>query len=450
MLNNTVNVRDGNTTPVAYKHTEIGIIPKDWNVVPLVNICKEIGDGIHATPIYSESGEYYFINGNNISNGNIFTDDNTKKVNESEFLKHQKKLTKKTILLSINGTIGNTALYKEEHLVLGKSAAYLTIKDNTSEEFIYYIIQTSQTKKQFDDGMTGSTIKNLGLATIRKTIVPVPTIEEQTAIASALSDTDALINALEQLITKKQAIKTTTMQQLLTGRTRLPKFTKNSNGNLKHYKHSDLGLIPEGWEISTLDKLGSFKNGVNKGAQDFGHGDPFVNLMDVFGKLSIDSPEHLGLIKSTDSDKKEYSLEKGDVLFIRSSVKPSGVGLTTLINNRLKNTVFSGFLIRFRSNEKICDKFKEYCFSERGFRERLIASSTVSANTNINQNSLKKMTILFPKELNEQIAIATILSDMDAELEALKQKLSKVRDIKQGMMQQLLTGRIRLPLGHRP
>ncbi|HGM7962825.1 TPA: hypothetical protein ACKQK4_005114, partial [Serratia marcescens] len=111
MMNNIIKAQNINTALVCYKHTEIGMLPKDWDAAPLVNICKEIGDGIHTTPVYSGSGKYYFINGNNISDGQVFTDDNTKKVSESEFLKHQKKLTKKTILLSINGTIGNTAFY---------------------------------------------------------------------------------------------------------------------------------------------------------------------------------------------------------------------------------------------------------------------------------------------------------------------------------------------------
>ncbi|HBB5019488.1 TPA: hypothetical protein KBP40_004505, partial [Escherichia coli] len=114
------------------------------------------------------------------------------------------------------------------------------------------------------------------------------------------------------------------------------------------YKQTEVGVIPEDWVIEKLGVIGKFKNGINKSADDFGYGYPFVNLMDVFGKPEIIGDEHFGLINSTELDKKEYSLVQGDVLFIRSSVKPSGVGLTTVVMSDLMDTVYSGFLIRFR------------------------------------------------------------------------------------------------------
>ncbi|EPJ3934392.1 restriction endonuclease subunit S [Klebsiella sp. R19] len=453
MVNNIINVRNGNTTPVGFKHTEIGIFPKDWEVVPLVNICKEIGDGIHATPIYSESGEYYFINGNNISNGKVFTDDNTKKVNESEFLKHQKKLTKKTILLSINGTIGNTAFYKEERLVLGKSAAYLTIKDNTSEEFIYYIIQTSQTKKQFDDGMTGSTIKNLGLATIRKTIVPLPTIEEQTAIASALSDTDALINALEQLIAKKQAIKTATMQHLLTGRTRLPQFAKHPDGTLKDYKSSELGLIPEDWKATTIKEL--TKNIIDyrgrtpkKLGMDWGGGNILALSAGNVKKGFIDfqSENYFGSYELYKKWMVAGDVQKDDIVFTMEAP----LGNAALIPNDDKYILSQRTILLQVNREKYNPRLVIQIFLTNHFQEYIANSATGSTAQGIKRSIFEKLSVVLPACLQEQTAIATILSDMDAELSVLEQKLTKVHDIKKGMMQQLLTGRIRLPLDHQP
>ena len=106
--------------------------------------------------------------------------------------------------------------------------------------------------------------------------------------------------------------------------------------------------------------------------------------------------------------------------------------------------MFSGFLIRYRDNGQLTSEFKEYCFLNTSFRSRLVAKSTVSANTNINQDMLKQLQIVFPTNLSEQTAIAEVLSDMDAELSALEQRRDKTRDLKQGMMQELLTGRIRL------
>ena len=212
------------------------------------------------------------------------------------------------------------------------------------------------------------------------------------------------------------------------------------------YKQTDVGIVPDDWDVKPLSQLGQFKNGINKGKQDFGHGSPFINLMDVFGvpKVSTASTD-FGLVNSSEAERQLYELREGDVLFVRSSVKPEGVGLTTLIPRDLPETVFSGFLIRFRDTGLLDNAFKEYCFGEEGFRGRLISNSTVSANTNINQAALKQIQIAFPATLLEQHAIATALSEVDSLLGALDRLINKKRDLKQAAMQQLLTGQTRLP-----
>ena len=212
------------------------------------------------------------------------------------------------------------------------------------------------------------------------------------------------------------------------------------------YKQTEVGAIPEDWEVKSLSEIASFKNGINKGKSDFGHGYPFVNLMDVFGIPKIyKATSELGLINTNAAERELYNLKGGDVLFVRSSVKPAGVGLTTLISSDLPDTVFSGFLIRFRDSGHIEVGFKEHCFFDTKFRSRLISSSTVSANTNINQDSLKQLRIALPPTKIEQRAIATALSDADALIQSLERLIAKKRDIKQGAMQELLTGNKRLP-----
>ena len=205
-----------------------------------------------------------------------------------------------------------------------------------------------------------------------------------------------------------------------------------------------MGVVPESWEVLTLGTLGDFKNGINKDKQDFGHGFPFVNLMDVFGVPKVSANSSIGLVNSSLADREAYALQRGDVLFVRSSVKPEGVGLTTLILEDLPNTVFSGFLIRYRDNGVFDHGFKVHCFQEASFRSRLIASSTVSANTNISQGSLKALKLAFPPNKPEQNAIAKALSDVDGLLAALEAVIAKKRAVKQAAMQQLLTGKTRL------
>ncbi len=204
----------------------------------------------------------------------------------------------------------------------------------------------------------------------------------------------------------------------------------------KGMKQTEIGLIPEDWEVVELSEIGTFKNGINKGAEDFGFGSPFINLMDVFGKTIITTNNSFGLVNSNNAEKEMYNIKSGDVIFIRSSVKPSGVGKTALVLNDLNYTVYSGFLIRYR-NSTLSKNFKRYCFDSQYFRNNVIAGSTVSAN--INQDTLKSLKLAFPRSMQEQEAIAAALSDCDAWIESLETVIAKKRLIKQGAMQELLT-----------
>ena len=221
------------------------------------------------------------------------------------------------------------------------------------------------------------------------------------------------------------------------------KVRENSGLVREGYKKTKLGWIPEDWEVIKLGNVGEFKNGINKGKEDFGFGIPFINLMDVFGKPVL-LQDHWGLVNATQSEIENYSLKKGDVLFIRSSVKPSGVGLTSVVKDDVPNTVYSGFLIRYRPNDDNTFNidFLQYCFHEIGFRQRLIVRSSSSANTNINQDNLKQLLIGLPT-LPEQKKIATILSTWDRAIAKQEQLITAKQEFKKGLMQLLLTGKKR-------
>ena len=196
------------------------------------------------------------------------------------------------------------------------------------------------------------------------------------------------------------------------------------------------------WKSYKLGEIGLFKNGVNKSKEDFGSGYPFINLEDIFDKDYLLNKEY-SLVKVSKKELKEYNLNKGDVLFVRSSVKPSGVGLTTVINENLINTVFSGFIIRFRENKQILDlNFKRYCFNITSFRNSLMSKSTTSANTNINQQSLSKLTINAPC-IDEQKKIASFLEIIDKKIGLLNKKSEYYIKFKKYLMQQIFTQKLR-------
>lgn len=182
----------------------------EWLEKKLESLTEKIGDGIHTTPKYESSGEYYFINGNNLIEGKIKLDEKTKRISLSEYEIYKTKLTDKTVLLSINGTIGNLAFYKNEKVLLGKSACFITPNNYLNNIFLYYLLSSPKIINYFISELTGSTIKNLSLKTIRQAIVYIPSIKEQQKIADCLIELDLLITSqtekIEQLKTHKKGL----------------------------------------------------------------------------------------------------------------------------------------------------------------------------------------------------------------------------------------------------
>lgn len=170
-----------------------------------------------------------------------------------------------------------------------------------------------------------------------------------------------------------------------------------------------------------MGDVGEFKNGMNFSKDAMGHGYPFVNLQNVFGRNIVESVD-LGLAESTDIQRRDYSLEKGDVLFIRSSVKPEGVGEAAIVPKTLENTTYSGFIIRFRPFENMSDSFNAVVYSTKSIRNQILMGATSSANTNINQETLQKLQISIP-EINEQEKIGAFFNNF-TNLIALHQRES--------------------------
>jgi len=164
-----------------------------WSEVILEDITTKLGDGLHGTPKYKEDGDYHFINGNNLVNGHIIFNNKTKRVDNLQFHKYKKNLTDRTILVSINGTIGNVAFYNNEKVVLGKSACYFNLNDEIDKGFVRYILQSRIFQSYIESFSTGTTIMNVSLKTMREFAFKLPALQTQKAIAKILGDLDAKI-----------------------------------------------------------------------------------------------------------------------------------------------------------------------------------------------------------------------------------------------------------------
>ncbi len=406
-----------------YKQTEVGVIPKDWDAVSIEAVTTRVGDGLHGTPIYSPNGRCFFINGNNLIAGKIVITADTQTVDHSEFTKHRKPLTDQSILMSINGTIGNLGLFDGEHVVLGKSVAYLNVKSGISKQFVYQSLHTHCVRQQFFDGLTGSTIGNLGLAAIRRTHIPLPDSEsEQQAIAKALSDMDALLASLERLIAKKRDIKLASMQQLLSGQTRLPGFQDE-------------------WRKCSLGSLGVFLKGSGVKKDEAQSGElPCVR----YGEIYTHHHDVVRIFNSFISNKvasEATPLRKGDLLFTASGETKEEIGKAVAFV--ADHAAFAGGDILILRPEASDSIFLGYYLNSTPIQKQKASRGQGDAVVHIGARTLATIELSIPP-LPEQTAIATVLSDMDTDLSVLEQRLAKTRDLKQGMMQELLTGRTRL------
>ena len=163
-------------------------IPENWEWVRLGNIVSILGDGIHGTPKYDDFGEFYFVNGNNLSNGKIEIKENTKRVNKTEYEKYKKALDDSSILVSINGTIGNIAFYNNEPVMLGKSACYFNLIERKLKPYVFWLIKTDYFMKYAFAKATGTTIKNVSLQAMNYFLVPLPSIGEQERIVARIEE----------------------------------------------------------------------------------------------------------------------------------------------------------------------------------------------------------------------------------------------------------------------
>lgn len=189
------------------------------------------------------------------------------------------------------------------------------------------------------------------------------------------------------------------------------------------------------WEQRKLGELGSLKNGMNFSKEAMGHGFPFINLQNIFGNNVIDVNK-LELADATEKQLLEYSLLKGDVLFVRSSVKLEGVGEAALVPETLENTTYSGFIIRFRDEYGLNNDFKKYIFGTQKVRNQIMAQATNSANKNISQGVLENLTFEVPS-FDEQAKIGEHFSNLDHLITLHQRKLEKLQNMKKSCLQKM-------------
>lgn len=395
--------------PKGYKHTEAGVIPEDWEVATLENIANVATGSTPPTTDASNYGDAYpFVSPIDMGKHKYVV--NTEKKLSSKGFANSRRFPKGSVLfVSIGSTIGKCGIAPVE-LTTNQQINVVIPSPGFSVDFLYYALCTMAPRIKMLAGEQAVPIVNK--KQFSQTLIPFPPLAEQRAIAEVLVDVDGLLEPLDKLIAKKRAIKQAAMQQLLTGKTRLPGFTGD-------WEVKGLGEVTECLDNLRVP-LNEAQRSIMPGPYPYCGANGVISYIDNY---VID--DDVILIAEDGGYFDEYSFRP---IAYRMSGK-------IWVNNHahiLK--ALPGYNQNFIFYSLVHKNILPY-----------LASGT---RAKLNRSEMAKITLCYPKNQEEQRAIAEVLSDMDAEIEALERRREKTQQVKQGMMQQLLTGRIRLGKFH--
>lgn len=398
----------------------------EWKEVRLCDVCSELSDGLHKAPKFIEKGEYIFVNAKNLYNGYILDNDPTKKTSHEEYLKYKKPLGKHTILYSIDGTIGNIAKYRGEKCVLGKGACYLNCNPKiVVSSYLYYQLQSSHFKSYIHLMSTGSTIKHISLKTMREYVFELPSLTDQRRIVSILSSLDRKIELNNKINADLEEMAQAIFKNWFVD------FEPFKDGK---FVDSELGMIPEGWEVGTLTEIASYINGL--AMQKY----PPENIEYSLPVLKI---KELGQgFCGTDSDrcscniKDECKIHNGDVIFSWSGTLLVDVwcGGDCGLNQHL-----------FKVTSKDYPKWFYYYWTKHHLREFIhIAKDKAVTMGHIKRGHLEEAMVAIPDNDSMEKAhelFEPILSKMIS-LRLENSRLSLLRDT---LLPRLMSGEIEVP-----
>lgn len=408
-----------------YKHSDVGMIPDDWDCRPLGEIGSSL-IGLTYRPSQVHAYGTLVLRSSNVQNGTLCFDDN---VYVEADIPENIMVRPGDILVCVrNGSrdlIGKSALIDERAIGM-TFGAFMAVFRSDYGMLLHHVFQSGIFKKQINEHL-GATINQITNKSLNSFKIPLPqSNDERIKIANALSDTDALLGGIDQMIAKKRNLKQAAMQQLLTCKTRLPGFIS-------------------AWEKKTLGELGSTYGGLTgKTKSDFGVGTgKYVTFMNVMTNVIIDCAAFESVKISINES--QNRVLRGDLLFNGSSETPEEVAFCSLVTEEVPDLYLNSFCFGFRlfDNQQVDCLFLAYYIRSNPGREIMKSLAQGSTRYNLSKTALREASVMLPKK-DEQIAIAAILSNMDAELSALLARREKIRNIKQAMMQELLTGKTRL------
>ena len=420
-----------------YKQTEVGVIPEDWDCRTLEDLtdpARPIGYGIVQTGKLVFNG-VKCVRVVDIIVGRVDPDQLITTTPEISHAYKRTLLRENDLIIALRGKIGAVAVIDQElaGANLTRGVALLSANASFHSGYLSQYLSSTVGKNTIEKNLNGSALQEIPIAALRKIPAVVPPLPEQRAIAAALSDVDALLGGLDSLIAKKQGLKVAAMQQLLTGQTRLPGFRGE-------------------WEVKRLGDLFKFSGGYSASRDQLTvEGHCYLHYGDIHGssKTTIDTKADYQDIPKLDIPLKRVSpdslLADGDVVFVDASEDDAGTSKHVVVVNKGGLPFIAGLhtIVAKAKTAEFAHEYLEYCFQTPAIREQFMFYAVGTKVSGISKSNIVKLTVPVPS-VPEQTAIAAVLSDMDTELAALQTRRSKTQALKQAMMQELLTGRIRL------
>ena len=425
-----------------FKQTEIGEIPVDWEVKELGKYASIVRGG-SPRPIQ----DYITTNANGINwikIGDVKPEEKYIVSTEEKIIPegkvHSREVKAGDFILSNSMSFGRPYILKIDGCIHDGWLAIQSYQETFDIDFLYYLLGSDEIFTQYIAMAAGSSVQNLNKEKVSKLIIPLPpTLAEQQRIAKALSDVDNVIATLEKLIQKKKNIKQGAMQELLTGKKHLPGFAKSTA-----YKHTELGEIPEDWEVKSLgDCLKDMSDG------------PFGSNLKTEHYTSKREARIIQLSNvgedAWNNDNVKYTTFSHANTISRCIVPYGAVviakmmpaGRSIICPDDEPMYILGSDCVKFIPNENLIPEYFVYYSKGAFYLNQINENTQGSTRARTSVSKLRKILLVCPSR-NEQSAIAKVLSDMDKEIDSLNKKLQKYRQLKTAMMQQLLTGKIRL------
>jgi len=414
-----------------FKDTEIGRIPKEWEVVKLGEVCTKIKAG--GTPLTSKK-EYYngnipFVKIEDMTSSYKYIKSTLTSITEAGLKNSSAWLVPvKSLLVAMYGSIGAIAINEIEVATNQAILAILPNNEKTNVEFLFYLL--THLKPLLKKHAKQTTQANLTAEIIKNFKIALPNYFEQQKIAEILSTVDEAIQKTDDIIAKTERLKEGLMQELLT----------KGIGH-KEFKDTEIGKIPKEWEVVKLSDIAEdIYYGITAKAVENKTGLKMLRTTDIkdytvdWGSLPFCE------VTEKRGDIQRFLLKEGDLIIARAG----STGVSVLVETDFDDVIFGSYLIKIRLTKKVHPKFMRYFCQSRLYWDHITSSQAGSTLKNISLPVLKSLNIPLPSSIEEQQKIAKILSTVDKKLEILKQEKVKLERIKQWFMEELLTGRIRV------